>query len=239
MMKQLIVLILGGLFATAGVILFALKGTRGKNTIKMLGMEFQLAGSSLVVFALGCVLILAALRLDGFATGEEKASPSAVKTNAPATPPSPPEFVTRYVYPPQAVERVQFDTEAGRLPAAALDGFLTLTRMAYGHVPPTNQVFQVELTLKNTGATAILLDLSDRFFVLEDDKGRRAELLYFCCAANGDVLPAGAERTMQLFFRAEGWHGKNLGARWIFLRVNGLLPVVSASWKAPVLATAN
>jgi hypothetical protein len=83
------------------------------------------------------------------------------------------------------------------------------------------------------------LDLNERFFSMADNNGRSAELIYFCCASKGDVLPPGEERTIQLFFRDQGWHGKGVSARAIFLRVRGLLPVVSASWKAPTLPTAN
>jgi len=61
---QIIALTLGGLFAVAGIVLFAKKGSRGTNTLKLFGMEFHLAGSSLVVFVLGCLLIFAALRVN-------------------------------------------------------------------------------------------------------------------------------------------------------------------------------
>jgi hypothetical protein len=60
---QIAVLVLGAMFAVAGIVLFAKRGITGQNTIKIAGAEFQLAGSSLVVFVVGCALIVVAARL--------------------------------------------------------------------------------------------------------------------------------------------------------------------------------
>jgi hypothetical protein len=38
--------------------------------------------------------------------------------------------------------------------------------------------------------------------------------------------------------RDAGWYGKSVSASAIYFRVRGFLPVVSASWKSPTLATA-
>jgi hypothetical protein len=150
----------------------------------------------------------------------------------------PPEFVAQFVYRTNMVERTEFMTEPGRWPAEQLDEFLTLSRLAYGIADKTNRAFQVDLAIKNTSRETVLLDLNERFFSMADNNGRSAELIYFCCAAKGDTLPPGEERTVELFFRDAGWHGKSVSASAIYFRVRGFLPVVSASWKSPTLATA-
>jgi hypothetical protein len=149
----------------------------------------------------------------------------------------PPEFVAVFVYRTNMIERMEYSTDPGRFAPEKLDEFLTLSRMAYGTADKTNRAFQVDLIIKNTSGETILLDLNERFFSMTDDTGRSAELIYFCCASRGDALPKGEERTVQLFFRDAGWHGKGVSARAIFLRVQGFLPVVNASWKAPTLPT--
>lgn len=154
-------------------------------------------------------------------------------------PNSPPEFVAVFVYRTNMIERTEYATEPGRFAPENLDEFLTVSRFAYGTADKTSRAFQVDLIIKNTSRETILLDLNERFFSMTDNTGRSAELIYFCCASRGDALPKGEERTVQLFFRDAGWHGKGVSARAIFLRVQGFLPVVSASWKAPTLPTAN
>lgn len=152
---------------------------------------------------------------------------------------SPPEFVAQFVYKTNMMERTEFVTETGRFSPEKLDEFLTLNRLAYGTADKTNRAFHVDLTIKNTSRETILLDLNERFFSMADNNGRSAELIYFCCASKGDALAAGEGRTVQLFFRDAGWHGKGVSASAIYFRVRGFLPVVSASWKVPTLATAN
>jgi hypothetical protein len=49
---------IGTCFALAGIILFAKKNDQNKNTIKALGFEFSLSGSSLVIFVIGVALIV-------------------------------------------------------------------------------------------------------------------------------------------------------------------------------------
>ena len=151
----------------------------------------------------------------------------------------PPEFVAVFVYRTNMIERNEFTTEPGRFAPENLNEFLTLKRLAYGIADKTNRAFQAELVIKNTSQEPILLDLNERFFSMTDNNGRNGELIYFCCASRGDALPPGEERAVQLFFRDAGWHGKGVSARAISLRVQGFLPVVSASWKAPTLPTAN
>jgi len=78
---QITIIILGALFAICGIVFFAVgKGIAGENTIKLLGFEFKLTGSALVIFVLGCVLIIVALRIDEGDTKREGQSTSSLTT---------------------------------------------------------------------------------------------------------------------------------------------------------------
>ncbi len=121
------------------------------------------------------------------------------------------------------------------------NAFLTLVDAAFGtatsdeHAPNT---FRLELRITNTASAPIHLDLTERFFTLQDDHGRQATLRYFCCQARGDLLAPSESRTVLLFFHSSEWYGKEVGARRILFKVTGLLPVERATWEFPVLATA-
>jgi hypothetical protein len=121
-------------------------------------------------------------------------------------------------------------------------GFLRLTDAAFGtgdaSASRAPDIFRFELTLTNTGGEPLQLDLTDRFFILEDDRGRRAELRYFCCIARGELLAPGQSRRVLLFFRSTEWYGKEVNAHAIYLKVEGLLPIERAVWRFPTLATA-
>jgi hypothetical protein len=120
-------------------------------------------------------------------------------------------------------------------------GFLTLVDAAYGSATSDERApntFRMELRITNTASAPIHLDLTERFFTLEDDRGRRATLRYFCCQAQGDLLAPGQSRSLLLFFQSSEWYGKEVGARRILLKVTGLLPVERATWEFPALATA-
>jgi hypothetical protein len=237
---QIAVLALGALFAIAGIALFAKRGISGKNSIKIGGMEFQLSGSSLVVFVLGCGLVVVAARLETKA-GPESSPKETARSPSPAPPKesvAPREFATQFLYRPDMIERVEYEVEPGQLPAEKMDEFLRLTRVAFGRDADRRQIFQVTVMLKNTGNRPILLDLTSRFFSLTDDHGGVGELLYFCCDSQGDMLSPGQEREIQLFFQSKGWQGKGLSAHQILFRIEGLLPVLRATWKFPTLATA-
>ena len=237
-MIQIAILALGAIFAVVGIVFFARKGISGKNAIKIFGAEFQLAGSSLVIFVLGCVLIIFAAQLNNEPKHRQPVlGPAAedIDTSLP-TLREPPDFISGYVFPPDLTERIEFEFEAGMLPKEDINDFLRLLRVAFD---VNHQTFNVRLLIKNTGTQPILLDLDHRFFSLEDDQGRGAAIIYFCCKSEGDLLAAGQEREVQLFFQSSGWHGKEVTARWIFFRVRGFLPVIRASWKMPVLVTAD
>jgi hypothetical protein len=121
------------------------------------------------------------------------------------------------------------------------DGFLTLVDAAYGTATPDEHapnIFRLEFRITNTASAPIHLDLTERFFTLEDDRGRQATLRYFCCRAQGELLAPGQSRSLLLFFHSSEWYGKEVGAHRILLKVTGLLPVERATWEFPVLATA-
>jgi hypothetical protein len=104
-MIQVAVLTLGAIFAIIGIVRFAKKGISGKNTIKMFGAEFQLAGSSLVVFVLGSILIIFAARMDN--RSEMSTTANKLDSEQKSTPVDsskvgePPKFVTDYFYAPE------------------------------------------------------------------------------------------------------------------------------------------
>lgn len=161
------------------------------------------------------------------------------------TPAPPPTFTTELILlsedkPNPDIEQVEFEFEQGILPAETIQDFIRLSRIAYGELGPDGAGFNIQLILHNTSNSPLLLDLSGRFFSLVDDQGQAAELVYFCCTSKGQILPAGQERTVQLFFRSPpGWSGKSISANYIFIRVNGLLPVIRIAWKMHTLAVAS
>jgi hypothetical protein len=121
-------------------------------------------------------------------------------------------------------------------------GFLRLSDASYGTVGSTPgagpDVFRFELILTNTTAAPLALDLSSRYFSLEDDRGRSATMLYFCCPAQGTVLAPRQSRTLVLYFRSREWYGKSVQAHLLSFRVTGLLPIERATWHVLPLATA-
>jgi hypothetical protein len=238
---QITVLILGAIFAVAGIALFAKRGISGQNTIKIAGVEFQLAGSSLVVFVVGCGLIVIAARLQTSPREDMKSqTPTESPPVSPAAEGTPPEFTAEYVYPPESIERIEYLTEPGQFPKETIDDFLSVTRVAFGRDGQGHHILQITLTLKNTKKDPVFLDLTEHYFSVDDDTGRVATLLYFCCSSRpGELLPSGQERQIQLFFQSGDWYGKRVAAGKILFHVHGFLPVVHAEWKIPTLATAD
>ena len=117
--------------------------------------------------------------------------------------------------------------------------FLTLGEVSYGRVESGQGAYLVEVTLSNASDSPILLDLDQRFFVLEDDQGRTGEMLAFCCVSRGGQLPAGERRRVTMVFAADPrWAGKETAAKVINFRVSGLRPVMGATWSWRPLATA-
>ena len=53
-----ITVIFGAILALLGIFAFLKKGTQGTSRIRMLGAEFELGGSALVIFVVGAMLIV-------------------------------------------------------------------------------------------------------------------------------------------------------------------------------------
>ena len=69
--------------------------------------------------------------------------------------------------------------------------------------------------------------------------GRKAKLLYFCCATPETFLGAQQAREIQLVFESRPeWGGKGGESLSSFV-VNGFLPVLRAAWEAPLPVTAE
>jgi len=168
-------------------------------------------------------------------------SPSYTATLVPT-----PVFTTRFnLYtennPNPTVEQVEFDYKSGILPEDTIHDFIRLSNIDFGVLEPDSPGFNIQLTLHNTNAEPLVLDLTDRFFSLVDDQGQEAELVYFCCASKqGELLGVGQERTIRLLFRGpSGWYGKNTSANYIFMRVDGLLPITRLAWRMHTFQTAE
>ncbi|MCB0165201.1 MAG: hypothetical protein KDI79_13300 [Anaerolineae bacterium] len=190
--------------------------------------------------------ILLALSVTPTPQSTEMATPTTgpAPTDTPTVTPTrqaPPTFISEYVFDPEwDAEQVEFDFEPGIVPTETITDFIKLSRVALGSTENAKLAMNVRLRLKNTGTRPLILDLNQRFFSLEDEQGRKAELLYFCCDSQGELLGPGQEREVQLIFRGDpGWIGKEVSTNAIFVRVRGLLPVVRASWRIHTLATAE
>ena len=81
-----IVIALGAVFALLGIFLFSRHGAHGENKVKLLGAEFQLSGSALVIFVVGAVMVLAPLITADTNLTQDEGQPSQPLTGAvPAT----------------------------------------------------------------------------------------------------------------------------------------------------------
>ena len=162
------------------------------------------------------------------------------------TPVPTPEFISQFTYYSEAnpnpdVEQVELDVKPGILPEDTIQDFIRLSSIDFGELGADGVAFNIRLILRNTSDAPLVLDLTDRFFSLEDDQGQEAELIYFCCNSRaGEILGAGQERTIQLLFKApSGWFGKNIAANYIFIRVDGLLPINRLAWRMHTLKAAE
>jgi hypothetical protein len=63
-------------------------------------------------------------------------------------------------------------------------------------------------------------------------------LVFFQAPKRGTLLPVGVERDIELFFHVPGWQAKS-GADTFYFRIEGLLPIVRASWTWPAFKTAD
>lgn len=149
------------------------------------------------------------------------------------------DFVSEHVLPADVVTRDEYTLDpTTRFPAEP--DVVRLERIAFGRLADGSMGFNVRVNVHNPTAEPIQLDLTPRFFTLSDDQGRDAELLYFCCEAEGEILGPRQQRQLQLIYRAvPGWQGKEGGASRIHFHISGLLPLVRGSWSFPPLRTAN
>ena len=153
-----------------------------------------------------------------------------------------PVFTLRYPFDVAQVEVAELRGDGALAATVPITDFLRLTRLEFGAIENESEpAWNVRLSVTNTSDQPLVLDLSDRFFALEDDQGRKAELVYFCCdSTTGEILDAGQRREIQLMFRSvDGWYGKATSAGSIYLRVTGFSPLARASWRFPTLATAD
>jgi len=149
-------------------------------------------------------------------------------------------FVDIMVFRPNMIERTEYSLDpASSFPQDRGD-VVTLERVAFGRVSQDYNAFNITVGVTNTSAQPILLDLTQRFFDLADDQGRKAELLYFCCKASGEPLGPAQQRQIQLLYRSPlGWEGKALSAHMIYFKISGLLPLLRGTWAFRPLATAD
>lgn len=158
------------------------------------------------------------------------------------------QFVSHHVLGSEEVERNEYALD----PTSRVGGkgdVVLLDRVAFGEIrrersaetrrERTSAGIHITVRITNTGREPILLDLSPRFFELGDDRGRKAELLYFCCESKGERLGPGSKRVIELIYRSvPGWQGKETSAGAIRFRISGLLPLVQGVWTFRPLAVA-
>ncbi|MEW5868130.1 MAG: effector-associated domain EAD1-containing protein [Chloroflexota bacterium] len=164
-------------------------------------------------------------------------TPTATITLTPSPTPWPqPNLVTSYVYNLEYLTGLdEYRYEEGFFPSQVITGFLQLDQLEWVYINPNQPdeapAFDLTLKLNNVGQAPILLDLSERFFSLEDDLGNQAEMVYFCCAVHGASLAPGKARLIRLVFNfSPGWLTKSEHQRMIYLWVRGLRPIISARW---------
>jgi hypothetical protein len=171
-------------------------------------------------------------------------APSATWTPAKPTPLPAVTFVSEVVFDqPEDLAPIEYHPKAGILPSETITDFLRLTGIEWGTlIEPQDEAFALSfsLALKNTSDQPITLDLDQRFYRLVDAQGRTGELVYYCCATHGELLPPNHVREIQLIYRANSvWGGKHSGASEAMFEVRGLLPILSASWRVLLPVTAE
>lgn len=149
------------------------------------------------------------------------------------------DFVSRYIYPDDAVERTEYTLDPDFEITGEPDSLLGVTRIVYGSISDTAAAMSIMIRFKNVTPAPLNLDFNHRFFKLYDDQRREGELLYFCCESDAELLAPDDELVMQLIFAGHrDWTGKEVRAHRIVFHIQGLLPLVSGTWSVPALATA-
>jgi len=151
------------------------------------------------------------------------------------------DFLTRYVIPEEDLEQIEYSID----PTSPIRGengdVVRLGRVAFGTIADTAMAFSVTVVIANTTARPLPLDVTQRFFAMQDDRGRDAELVFFCCATRNEMLAIGQQRELRLIYAGNpAWGGKETGAGRIYFRVSGLMPLASGTWIVPpVMAAAR
>ena len=217
-----------------GVTIFEPQGNAAAEIAAHLGRSPRRRGTAMIAATAVVLAILAVLfypqvrRFIG--SGQEAFNQKEVLSN----------FVDILIFPPNAIERTEYSLEPGSSFPQEGGDVVTLERVAFGRVSHDYNAFNIRVSITNTTTQPILLDLTPRYFDLEDNQGRQAELLYFCCKASGEPLGPGQQRQIQLLYRSPpGWEGKALSAQMIYFRVSGLLPLLKGTWSFRPLATAD
>ena len=70
---------------------------------------------------------------------------------------------------------------------------VSVPRIAHGTLAERALGWNIRVRLTNPTDRPIQLDLNPRFFELGDDRGRKAELQFFCCEAHAELLELGRE----------------------------------------------
>lgn len=217
-----------------GITIFEPQGNAAAEIAAHLGRPPRRRGAIIIAAAAAVLVILAVLfysPVRRFIGGGEQAATQKQALS---------DFVDIFVFRPNMIERTEYSLD----PASSFppDGgnVVTLERLAFGRVAHDYNAFNITVGVTNTSAQPILLDLTQRFFDLADDQGRKAELLYFCCKATGEPLGPGQQRQIQLLYRSPpGWEGKALVAHMIYFKISGLLPLLRGTWSFRPLATAD
>jgi hypothetical protein len=149
-------------------------------------------------------------------------------------------FVSILIYPISEIKRTEYSLDPNSsFPGGSRDA-VTLEQISFGRVSQDFNAFNIIVAVANTTPRPILLDLTQRFFELQDDQGRQAELIYFCCKASGETLGPSQQRQIQLLYRLPpGWVGKSLRTKTIKFKISGLLPLLQGTWEFRPLATAD
>jgi hypothetical protein len=213
-----------------GVTIFEPEGNVAAEVASQLAREPNRRGKRMVLLG-AAGLLLAGLVMAGI---------WALKDREPRWPVAESEFSTFHAYSSDDVERVTYELDPTHELAAAGEKLLSVERVAFGRLEGGEPAVGIDVVLKNETRRPIQVDVTERFFQLEDDRGRPAVLVFFCCRTRaGDVLTRGERREIRLIFRAApGWQGKETRARRIYFKVRGLLPITSATWAFSPLATA-
>jgi hypothetical protein len=150
------------------------------------------------------------------------------------------DFVTRYIFDSMMVEILDYTLDPNTsFPNGGRD-VVRLDRLAFGTLGDSVGAWNLTISITNTSDQPITLDLNRRFFSLEDDLGRRGDMLYFCCPTEVDMISRDEVRRLHLIFKSHPeWIGKELRAKSINFKIQGLLPLVRGVWSWRPLATAD